>query len=36
MDEKGIQLGIGARITAMIDQDQKAVYSIEDRNRENH
>lgn len=34
MDEKGIQLGIGARITAMIDRDQKAVYSIEDGNRE--
>lgn len=30
MDEKGIQLGISARITIMIDQDQKAVYSIED------
>lgn len=34
MDEKGIQLGIGARITAMIDRDQKTVYSIEDGNRE--
>lgn len=34
MDEKGIQLGIGAKITAMIDRDQKAVYSIEDGNRE--
>ena len=34
MDEKGIQLGIGARITAMIDWDQNAVYSIEDGNRE--
>ena len=34
MDEKGIQLGIGAKITAMIDQDQKVVYSIEDGNRE--
>src|ERR1700720_298569 len=34
MDEKGIQLGIGARITVMIDRDQKAVYSIEDGNRE--
>jgi helix-turn-helix, Psq domain len=34
MDEKGIQLGIGARITAMIDRDQKMVYSIEDENRE--
>lgn len=34
MDEKGIQLRISARITAMINQDQKAVYSIEDGNRE--
>jgi hypothetical protein len=34
MDEKGIQLGIGARITAMIDRDQGTVYSIEDGNRE--
>ena len=34
MDKKGIQLGIGVRITAMIDQDQKTVYSIEDNNRE--
>jgi hypothetical protein len=34
MDEKGIQLGIGAKITAMIDHDQKIVYSIEDGNRE--
>jgi Tc5 transposase DNA-binding domain len=34
MDEKGIQLGIGARITAMVDRNQKTVYSIEDGNRE--
>lgn len=34
MDEKGLQLGIGARITAMIDRDQQTVYSIEDGNRE--
>jgi hypothetical protein len=34
MDEKGVQLGIGARITAMIDRDQKTAYSIEDGNRE--
>jgi hypothetical protein len=34
VDEKGIQLGIGAKITAMIDRDQKEVYSIEDGNRE--
>ena len=34
MDEKGIQLGIGAKITATIDWDQKVVYFIEDGNRE--
>lgn len=34
MDEKGIQLGIGARVTAMINWDQKTVYSVEDGNRE--
>jgi hypothetical protein len=34
MDEKGIQLGIGARIMAMIDCEQKIVYSIKDGNRE--
>jgi hypothetical protein len=34
MDEKGLQLGIGARIAAMIDRDQKIAYSIEDGNRE--
>jgi hypothetical protein len=34
MDEKGIQLGIGARIIAMVDRDQKTAYSIEDGNRE--
>jgi hypothetical protein len=34
MDKKGIQLGISVRVTAMVDQDQKAVYSIEDGNRE--
>ena len=34
MDEKGIQLGIGVRISAMIDCDQQTVYSIEDGNRE--
>ena len=34
MDEKGIQLSIGARISAMIDCDQQTVYSIEDGNRE--
>lgn len=34
MDEKGIQLGIGAKIAAMVDRDQQTVYSIEDGNRE--
>jgi Tc5 transposase DNA-binding domain len=34
MDEKGIQLGIGARVAALIDHDQKLAYSIEDGNRE--
>jgi len=34
MDEKGIQLGIGARVAALVDHDQKLVYSIEDGNRE--
>jgi hypothetical protein len=34
MDEKGIQLGIGAKITAMIDRNQQTAYSIEDGNRE--
>jgi hypothetical protein len=34
MDEKGLQLGISARTTAMIDRNQKTAYSIEDGNRE--
>jgi hypothetical protein len=34
MDEKGIQLGIEARISAMIDREQKLAYSIEDGNWE--
>ena len=34
MDEKGLQLGIGARATAMINRDQKTAYSVEDGNRE--
>jgi hypothetical protein len=34
MDEKGIQLGIGARISAIIDRNQQTAYSIEDGNRE--
>ena len=34
MDEKGIQLGIGARISDMIDHDQQTLFLIEDGNRE--
>ncbi len=34
MDEKGIQLGIGSRVAAFVDRDQKNVYSVEDGNRE--
>jgi hypothetical protein len=34
MDEKGIQLGIGARTAAFVDREQILVYSIEDGNRE--
>ncbi len=33
-DEKGIQLGVGKRVAAIIDRDQKNVYQIEDGNRE--
>ena len=34
MDEKGIQLGVGKQVAAIIDHDQKEVYSLEDGNRE--
>jgi len=34
MDEKGVQLGIGAKVTVMVDRDQKTAYSIEDGNQE--
>ena len=34
MDEKGLQLGVGKRIAAIIDRDQKNVYNLEDGNRE--
>lgn len=34
MDEKGIQLGIGARTAAFVDGEQILVYLIEDGNRE--
>ncbi|KAF9477143.1 hypothetical protein BDN70DRAFT_811132, partial [Pholiota conissans] len=33
-DEKGIQLGIGKRVRAIIDRDQKNVYNVENGNRE--
>jgi hypothetical protein len=34
MDEKGIQLGVGQKVKAFVDRDQKDVYSVEDGNRE--
>jgi hypothetical protein len=34
MDEKGVQLGIRAKVAAIIDRDQATVYSVEDGNRE--
>jgi hypothetical protein len=34
MDEKGVQLGIGAKVAVLVDRDQKMAYSIEDGNRE--
>ena len=34
MDEKGVQLGIGVKVAAIIDQDQSTVYSIKDGNHE--
>jgi hypothetical protein len=34
MDEKGIQLGIGQKVKAFVDCDQKNVYSVEDGNHE--
>ena len=30
MDEKGVLLGIGGRIAAFTDRDQKVVYQIDD------
>ena len=30
MDGKGIQLGMGKRVCAMVDRDQKTVYQVED------
>lgn len=34
MDEKGVQLGIGVKVAAIIDHDQSTVYSVEDGNHE--
>jgi hypothetical protein len=34
MDEKGVQLGIGSRVAALVDRDQKTAYQLEDGNRE--
>lgn len=34
MDEKGIQLGVGKKVAAFVDRDQKDLYSVEDGNRE--
>jgi hypothetical protein len=34
MDEKGIQLGVGKRVAAIIDRDQKTVFQVENGNRE--
>jgi hypothetical protein len=34
MDEKGIQLGMGKRVLAFVDRDQKTVHQVEDGNRE--
>ncbi|GJE90483.1 DDE-domain-containing protein [Phanerochaete sordida] len=34
MDEKGLLLGIGKRVRALVDRDQKTVNHIEDGNRE--
>jgi hypothetical protein len=34
MDEKGIQLGVGKRVAAIIDRDQKAAFQVENGNRE--
>ena len=32
MDEKGIQLGVGGCVFALVDQDQKNVHQVKDRN----
>lgn len=32
MDEKGIQMGIGKRVAALVDRDQKDIYQVENGN----
>src|SRR6266850_1608360 len=34
MDKKGIQLGVGKKVVAFVDRDQKDLYSVKDGNRE--
>jgi hypothetical protein len=34
MDEKGIQLGVGTQVAALVDWDQHVAYQIEDGNCE--
>ena len=34
MDEKGVQLGIGGCVRALVDRDQKSVNQVDDGNRE--
>lgn len=34
MDEKGVQLGVGKRTQALVDQDQKSVHQLENGDRE--
>jgi hypothetical protein len=34
MDKKGIQLGLGKRVVALVDRDQKTAYQVEDGNCE--
>ena len=33
MDEKGVQLGIGGHVHALVDRDQKSVNQVEDGDR---
>lgn len=34
MDEKGVQMGIGKKVRALVDRTQKSVYSKDDGNKE--